>query len=435
VLALLDAIGLDPADGKSVAAFARTSGVALQNLRYYHESRILPSGTDLDAICQTAGVTPAELAIRIGRIDHALTAALQRHAAEIAAILARDAAGPAPAPRPQPVFATGLGTLYNDDCLKMLRSLKSDSVDLVFADPPFNLNKLYPSGIDDNLKEEQYVAWCEEWLAQCVRVLAPGGSLFLWNIPRWNAVFSAFLSGRLTFRHWISVDIKYSLPVPGRLYPSHYSLLYYCKGPKPRRFHPDRLPMQVCPECNADLKDYGGYKNKMNPEGVSLTDVWYDVPPVRHSKYKKRNGANELPLKLLDRVLEIASEPGDLVLDPFGGAGTTYAVAEMKHRRWIGSEIGPVDGIIARLSDLEDERSYLADIRRGYNRLFTPETAARRKRQGRWTDETFAPPRPTPEPDPGRYEIAPGQGVLELRERARRRYGPMPVQDRGPGGE
>jgi site-specific DNA-methyltransferase (adenine-specific) len=60
----------------------------------------------------------------------------------------------------------------------------------------------------------------------------------------------------------------------------------------------------------------------MNPAGVNLTDVWYDIPPVRHSKYKKR-AANELSLKLMDRVVALASDPGSLVLDPFGGSGTT----------------------------------------------------------------------------------------------------------------
>ena len=71
-------------------------------------------------------------------------------------------------------------------------------------------------------------------------------------------------------------------------------LLYYVKGPQARVFHPDRLPMQVCPHCAGDLRDYGGYKDKMNPRGVNLSDVWWDISPVRHAKYKRRNGANEL---------------------------------------------------------------------------------------------------------------------------------------------
>jgi site-specific DNA-methyltransferase (adenine-specific) len=151
----------------------------------------------------------------------------------------------------------------------------------------------------------------------------------------------------MRFRHWIAVDIKYSLPIPGRLYPSHYSLLYYTKG-KPRVFHRPRVPVPVCRHCGGDLKDYGGHRAKLNPEGLNLTDVWADIPPVRHQSTKRR-AANELSLKLLRRVLAISTEPGDVVLDPFGGSGTTYAAAEELHRHWIGIELGDCEPIIRRL--------------------------------------------------------------------------------------
>jgi site-specific DNA-methyltransferase (adenine-specific) len=290
----------------------------------------------------------------------------------------------------KPILAhkTKLGKLYQGDCIGLMHDLESDSVDLIFADPPFNLNKLYPSKIDDNLKEEQYLRWCENWAGECVRVLKPGGSLFIWNLPKWNTWMAAFLNGRLTFRHWIAVDIKYSLPIPGRLYPSHYALLYYCKGEKPARFHPDRFPMPICPHCVGDLKDYGGYKDKMNPKGVNMSDVWTDIPPVRHAKYKRRNGANELSIKLLDRIIELASDEGDLVFDPFGGSGTTYAVAEIKKRKWIGVEIGPVDDIVNRFSRLSDEAKYIEKFRKDYNCLFTEEVLKAREEKGLWTAES-----------------------------------------------
>lgn len=111
--------------------------------------------------------------------------------------------------------------------MEILGQTIEESIDLVFADPPFNLGKDYGKGIDDSLVETEYLNWCGEWIAECVRVLKPGGAFFLWNLPRWNVELGHLLNEEgMLFRHWIAVDIKYSLPIPGRLYPSHYSLLY-----------------------------------------------------------------------------------------------------------------------------------------------------------------------------------------------------------------
>lgn len=279
-----------------------------------------------------------------------------------------------------PILETQLGKLYQTDCLAMMASIDDGTVDLAFADPPFNLKKIYASKIDDDLAENDYLEWCKQWLNQMVRVLRPGGALFLWNIPKWNLSLGHFLSKKLNFRHWITVDIKYSLPIQTRLYPSHYSLLYFIKGKRPAIFHPDRLPVPCCRHCGGELPDYGGYKDKMNPKGVSLTDVWTDIPPVRHAKYKKRE-ANALPLKLLDRIISLASDPGSLVLDPFGGSGTSYIAAELSGRRWIGSELH-CDDILSRFATIESDREHLQQIHMNKNRLFTQADLRRRIKSG-----------------------------------------------------
>jgi site-specific DNA-methyltransferase (adenine-specific) len=243
---------------------------------------------------------------------------------------------------------TGLGELYQGDCLDLLRRIEEASVDLIFADPPFNLGKDYGKKINDHLGDKEYLAWCQAWINASVTVLKDGGAFYLYNLPKWNVELGHYLSlAGLTFRHWIAVDIKMSLPIPGRLYPSHYSLLYYTKG-KPKTFKRPRLPIPVCRHCGGDIKDYGGHRNKLHPDGINLSDVWFDIPPVRHRSTKRR-GANELSAKLLQRVLEISSEVGDLIFDPFGGSGTTYFVAEQMKRRWIGTELGDIDPIIRRL--------------------------------------------------------------------------------------
>lgn len=248
----------------------------------------------------------------------------------------------------KPVFETDHGRLYQGDCLDWLATVEDESVDVVFADPPFNLNKDYGRGIDDALKEEEYLAWCESWIKECTRILRPGGSFWLYNIPKWNIELGHFLNrAGMSFRHWVTVDLKMSLPIQGKLYPAHYSLLYYAKG-KPKTFVRPRVPIPACRHCGGDIKDYGGHRNKLHPDGINLSDVWNDIPPVRHRSTKNR-AANQLSEKLLERVLTISSEPGDLVVDPFGGSGTTFAVAERMHRHWVGSELGDVEPIRRRL--------------------------------------------------------------------------------------
>jgi len=383
------ALGITVGKGGNLAKFAKQSGVPAKRLKYYNQNNIVPTGTDLENILSVANVSEIALRLKMGRLDKDIIEALMENAESVLPVIENHTPSiESPMVSCTLEFETDLGKLYRGDCYELLKSMDSDSVDLIFADPPFNLDKLYPSEINDSLRADKYIRWCQEWIKESARVLKQGGSLFLWNLPKWNSALTSYIEGMLTFRHWIGVDIKYSLPIQGRLYPSHYSLLYYVKGEKPNTFHPDRLAMEVCSKCYSELKDYGGYKNKMNPSGINLSDIWTDIPPVRHAKYKRRKGSNELSLKLLDRIIEMASNKGDVVFDPFGGSGTTYMVAELKGRRWIGCEIGPSDIIKERFSLIEDEREILNNYRKNINSLFPEKIRIGREKRGLWTCET-----------------------------------------------
>ncbi|MGH7259846.1 MAG: DNA-methyltransferase [Nitrospiraceae bacterium] len=253
---------------------------------------------------------------------------------------------------PSPVYRSDLGALFAADCLKILPSIKDKIVDTVFADPPFNLGKKYGKSTDDFMREEDYLSWCKNWIDECVRVLRPGGAFLLYNLPKWNILLGHHLSQLgMQFRHWIAIEISASLPITGRLHPSHYSLLYFSKG-KPKTFRRIRTPIVKCRHCGGEIKDYGGHRHAMNPKGVNLKDVWTDIPPVRHWKFKSKNRrANALSTKILDRAIEMSTVEGDLVLDPFGGSGTTYVVCERKCRKWLGIEIDFADDIVDRLED------------------------------------------------------------------------------------
>lgn len=388
---LFKALNLTSKTGKnSVSALSKATGIPSSTLNYYDDG-VFPSGNDLKSILEFAELTETQLRLRTGHLNTALLNAIAQSSAEVLSEIEKNLApfSLIKFKTPKLELKTKYGKLYRSDCLDFLHTVKSDSVDLVFADPPFNLDKEYPSKINDNLDTDAYLLWCEQWINECIRVLKPGGSLFIWNLPKWNSRLSEQLNSSLSFRNWIGVDIKYRLPIKSKLYPSHYSLLYYVKGEKPNIFHPDRLPMEVCSKCHSELHDYGGYKNKMNPNGINLSDIWYDIPPVRHSKYKRRQGSNELSLKLMDRIIEMSSNPGDLVLDPFGGSGTTYMAAELKKRKWIGCEIGPSKVIKDRFKQIEDERKILLNYRSKLNKLFPKDTEAQRIKKGLWTTKSF----------------------------------------------
>lgn len=276
------------------------------------------------------------------------------------------------------VYETALGQLFQGDCIPFLQSLPSDTADVVFADPPFNLGKDYGSGISDGLRAEEYLNWSWQWITEAIRIVKPGGSLLIFNLPQWLIEYGSFLNSHgMQFRHWIACRMPKAFPRGKKLSPAHYGLLYYTKG-EPTTFNKIYVPIPVCRHCGGEIRDYGGHRNKLNPQGLNLMDIfdapddvwdeatltdhdhtelwtpaeelWDDIPPVRHSKYKTR-GANELAPILLERVIAFSSNPGDLIIDPFGGSGTTFFAAEKLQRRWLGIELGDTVPAIQRLID------------------------------------------------------------------------------------
>jgi site-specific DNA-methyltransferase (adenine-specific) len=237
-----------------------------------------------------------------------------------------------------PFFTTLHGMLFAEDCLKLLERLRSHTIDTIFADPPFNIGKDYKNGYHDSIADSRYLGWCQQWIEECSRVLKPGGAFFIYATPELAVKFAPILGETLLFRHWIALTMKGTYPRGNKLYPAHYALLYYTKG-APRVFNKLRLPIETCRHCGGELRDYGGHRDKMNPEGVNLTDFWTDTSPNRHAKFKIRPGVNELKLMIPERAILISTRPGDIVFDPFGGGGSTYQAAEKHHRNWIGTEL------------------------------------------------------------------------------------------------
>lgn len=362
--------------------------IKVSTLEYYYENDIIPTGKDLEKVLIYLNMSELEFNLRVGNYNNKVQQLINDNILQLLKNNSKESKNIEKKREFVPIYNTKYGTLYNEDSLKLMKTFKSESFDLIFADPPFNLNKEYESEINDSIDKDKYLKWTYKWLEECIRLLKPGGSIFVWNLPKWNIYIANYLGRFLNFRNWIAVDMKYGLPIKNRLYPAHYSLLYFIKGPRPNTFNNERIPLDVCNTCGHELKDYGGYKNKINPKGVNLSDVWHDIYPVRHKKYKNRK-SNELPIKLLDRIISISTQEGDIIFDPFGGSGTTYVVAEILHRKWVGSEIGPVDQIIDRLSDTKSETELLKKIHKNKNKLFLPNIVKLRKKNNFWLPSDF----------------------------------------------
>jgi len=241
-----------------------------------------------------------------------------------------------------PVTSIARGEIVCADALRTVSGLHNDVADVVFLDPPFNLGKDYGSAGPkaDRLTEDEYASYIEQVLIESTRILRPGGALYLYHIPRWALHFTSVLKRNLEFRHWIAIAMKNGFVRGTGLYPAHYALLHYTKG-SPAVLNRPKIPPLTCPNCDEYVKDYGGYRSHVE-KGVNLSDVWDDLSPVRHKRYKHRF-ANELPMAIPKRVLEISGRRGGLLVDPFSGTGTSAVAARIAGMYYVAVDREPAN--------------------------------------------------------------------------------------------
>lgn len=224
------------------------------------------------------------------------------------------------------------------DGLAFMQAIRPDVADVVFVDPPFNLGKDYGiKSVIEGATEAEYEAYMGSVLSESARVLKRGGSLFLYHTPYWASRLSLRLQQQLQFRHWIAVSMKNGFVRGRNLYPAHYALLYYTKD-EPTRFQRPRLRPTKCRHCGGYVKDYGGYLEIIRRKGINLSDIWDDLSPVRHRSTKLRS-ANQLPIQLTDRVLQIAGEAGGVLVDPFVGSGTSVLSASKRAMCFVANDL------------------------------------------------------------------------------------------------
>jgi len=245
------------------------------------------------------------------------------------------------------------------DCVEIMSKIEDNSVDMCFADPPFNLEKKY-SSYKDQKPSEQYLDWCKNWLSELVRITKPTGSIFVHNIPKWLTYFAGILNDIAYFRHWIAWEAM-SNPLGKTLLPAHYGILFYTKQPDGFKFYEIRAPHKRCRICNSFEKDYGGKKDQMHPFGALVSDVWTDIHRIRHSVRRDEHPC-QLPVPLLERIVLMSTDPGDVILDPFLGTGTTAISAKKLGRHFVGVDIDPEYAKIA----MEKIEKVAVTMYRGY---------------------------------------------------------------------
>ena len=263
-----------------------------------------------------------------------------------------------------------LNTLHRGKCLEVLKKIPSHTVDLAFADPPFNLTINY-NGYADQREKNDYIGWCKRWLVEYERVLKPGGALVVLNLPKWSVLLADFLcrTKGLYLQNWI---VWNALPEPkGVLMPAHYSLLYFTKGKTPGRFNYCNMengwqPFEeaVFPPDRADVCRRTLCIRKRRASASTwrgeLTDIWYDIHRDRRNNRRAiltKTHPCPTPEALIDRVIRLTTNAGDVVLDAFAGVGTTALVAERLDRKYIAIEQDDLYNLAAEKRIVERKRA------------------------------------------------------------------------------
>lgn len=242
-------------------------------------------------------------------------------------------------------------TIHCGDTLEILADAPAGSVDLVFADPPYNIGYVYDK-YDDDRPDGEFVEWCRKWMAACQRVLKADGSFYIAIGDDFAAELR--IIGRklgMHLRNWIIWHYTFGQNTRTKFCRSHTHILYLTKDPKRFKFN-DRM-------CRFPSARHTEYQDlRANPSGRVPDDVWSDIPRVCGT-FKERAGFHgcQLPEALLARIIMVSSMPGDIVLDPFVGSGTTAAVAKRLGRRYIGIDLSPeyAERARARVEAIRDE--------------------------------------------------------------------------------
>ena len=240
------------------------------------------------------------------------------------------------------------GSLFQGNSIEWLKSLDTESVDLIFADPPYNINKAEWDRFEN---QEQYIEWSMQWIREAHRVLKKEGTMYLCGFSEILADIKQPSMNYFRSCKWLVWYYKNKANMGNDWGRSHESILHLRKSKK-KIFNIDdiRIPygnhtLKYPSHPQAESSQYGNGAKQKNvwsphPRGAKPRDV-IEVPTTCNGMNEKTPHPTQKPEELVRKFVLASSKEGDLVIDPFSGSGTTLVVAEQLARRWAGCEIDP----------------------------------------------------------------------------------------------
>jgi DNA modification methylase len=245
-----------------------------------------------------------------------------------------------------PAQVSNLWQIVTGDCVAEMERLPRRSRRLIFADPPYNEGIDYGRGKRaDMLSDERYLAWCERWMREAAELLTADGSLWVLISERYVARFDVTLNAiGLHRRDWIIWRETFGVHRRDNFGRCARHLLYCVKDPARYVFNEDAALVE------GDRAHKYGDKRAARPDGMKIVGNVWDFPRIAGTFGECHNtGTTQLPVGMLHRIVGVASDPGDEVLDPFNGTGTTGVACVELGRRYVGIESNAATAKLARL--------------------------------------------------------------------------------------
>ncbi len=238
------------------------------------------------------------------------------------------------------IFGNSNHKIIHGDALQALQTeVPDNSVDLLFADPPYNIGKNFNGHIEKWATEEAYLNWCYQWLDLCIKKLKPNGSLYVMTATQFMPYFDIYLRNKLNILSRIVWSYDSSGVQAKKYYGSMYEPILYCvKDKENYSFNAEDILVEAKTGAKRKLIDYRkAVPTVYNAEKVP-GNVW-EFARVRYRMDEYENHPTQKPIALLERIIKASSNVGDVVLDPFSGTFTTCFVAKELGRNCIGIEL------------------------------------------------------------------------------------------------